>query len=377
MRHSIFLAALLIGLANPARAAEAGRPADYWKVSDERLNFELAKISVPRRAAGVEYHETMEFSHAGEGLDSAVKYRSADQEVFATVYVYYPSIAHTGIQAIATDQAILANSSASRARPLGTAVASAAGKPAAAVTGEYDHYLGNLFSKAAFVKAGRWMLKVRVSGPEARSGEVKAAMTALLDGLRFEGKTQPAPATLISADECASTDRPDAKSVPDDDALAAYGMMATFDAAGQPAANAPRGDRTPLLARIGRNWCRTTLTVGKDQVTMLEATGNARGDGLGGDSALLVLIDDGGGVIEVVRMAKEQRYVLLNHRIAEVDVLGSYDALPSVAQIARLFVEPARVRARVRLKPNGNTELDLPSPAKKAPRTARADLPPG
>jgi hypothetical protein len=375
MRHTIFLAALLIGLAGPAAAADPGRPPAHWKLSDERLRFELAKLSVPRRAAGAEYHETMEFSHGGEGLDSAVKYRSADREVFATVYVYYPSLSHTGVQAIATDHSIRANSSPSAPRQLGTVVASAAGKPAVAVTSEYDHYLGNLFSKAAFIKAGRWMLKVRVSGPEARSAEVKAVMTALLDGLRFDGKTQPAPATLISADECSSTDRPDAKSVPDDDALPAYGMLATFDAAGQPAANAPRGDRKPLLARIGRDWCRTTLKVGKDRVTMLQATGDGRGDGLGGDSALLVLISDAGGVIEVVRMAKEQRYVILNHGIAEVEVLGSYDALPSVAQIGRLFLEPAGVRARVRLKPNGNTEIELPTPAKNAPQTARADRP--
>jgi hypothetical protein len=246
-----------------------------------------------------------------------------------------------------------------------------------AVTTEYDHYLGKLFSKAAFVKAGRWMLKVRVSGPEARSAEVKAVMTALLDGLRFEGKAQPAPAAPISAGECASTERPDARSVPDDDALPAYGMLATFDAAGQPAANAPRGDRTPLLARIGHDWCRTALDVGGDRITMLQATGDGRGDGLGGDSALLVVISDGGGVIEVVRMAKERRYVLLSHQIAEVEILGTYDALPSAAQIGRLFVDPVGVRARVRLEPNGNTEIELPPPAKKASQTARLDPPRG
>lgn len=375
MRHIILLATFLIGLVAPTVAAEPTRPAAFWKVSEERLNFGLAKLSVPRRAAGAEYYETMEFSRKGEGLDSAIRYRSADHEVFATVYVFYPSLAHSGVQAIATDQAIRANSASAVGRPFSVAVASAAGKPGVAVTSEYDHYLGKLFSSAAFIKAGRWMVKVRVSGPQARSTEVKAVMTALLDGLRFAGKAQPAPATPISAGECSSTERPDALPVSDDDVLPAYGMLATFDAAGQPAANAPR-DRTPLLPRIGRDWCRTTLQVGKDRVTVIRATGDGRGDGLGGDSALLVLVNDAGGVIEVVRMAKERRYVVLSHGIAEVEVLGSYDALPSAAQIGRLFVDPVRVRTRVRLKPNGDTEMELPRPVGNAPKTAARVEPP-
>ncbi|MET1110345.1 MAG: hypothetical protein ABWX67_02340 [Allosphingosinicella sp.] len=373
MRGMVILAALLLGLAGPALAQPA-RPDSLWNVSDERLSLPLAKLSAPRRAAGAEYFETMEFSHKGEGVDSAIKYRTADRQIFATLYVYYPSLAHTGVQAIATDHAIRGSSNPPTARPLGTAIAAAGGQPGVAVTADYDHYLGDHFSKAAFVKAGRWMLKLRVSGPQERSGEVTAVMTALLDGLRFEGETRPRPAAPISARECGPADRADARALSDDDLVPANAMLATFDPAGQPAANAPAGDQTPLLARIGRDWCRTTLRVGDDEIAVLQATGGERRDGLGGDSALLVLFSDAGGALEVVRLAKEKKYLLLRHDIAEVEVLGSYDGLPSLAQIGRLFSgSPTRVRARVRLKPNGGTEINLPTPPAKAPdRTSRA-----
>jgi hypothetical protein len=363
----ILVAVLLLGLADPSAAADPAAPDAFWKVSGERLSFAPAKLSVPRRIAGAEYFETREFSHQGEGVDTAVKYRSADQKVFATLYVYYPSLAHSGVQALATDQAIRASSKPPTVRPLGTAVASAAGKGAVAVTADYDHYMGGLASKAAFIKAGRWMLKLRVSGPEARSAEVASVMTALLDGLRFEGEVQPRPAGPIAARECATTDRPDARAVAGDDA-AADAALAAFDAAGQPSANAPLRKPAPLLARIGRDWCQTTLQVGADQVTVLQATGKARpGGGLGGDSALLVLIGDAGGVIEVVRLAKEKKYLLLHHAIAGVEVLGRYDGLPSLAQIGRLFGEPAQVRAQVRLNPDGSTAIGVPVPSGEEP----------
>jgi hypothetical protein len=202
------------------------------------------------------------------------------------------------------------------------------------------------------------MLKLRVTGPESRSAEVAAIMTALLDGLRFEGKAQPRPASPITAGECAPTDRPDA-------AAAAGGGEATAiamsDAAGEPVVKGGRGARKALPARVGRDWCRTLLQVGEQKTAVLQATGKGKAArGLDGVSALLVLYSDSGGVLEVVRLANERKYLLLHHDIAEVKVLESYDGLPSLAQIGRLFTDPTGIRARVKLKPDGSTEVELP-----------------
>ncbi|HEX8625428.1 MAG TPA: hypothetical protein VF782_10145 [Allosphingosinicella sp.] len=352
----MLIGALLLGLAAPAAAQVAPASDAFWNVSDERLSFKPAQLSVPRRAAGADYFETTEFSRKGEGVDNAIKYRSADQKIFATLYVYYPSFAHTGVQAIATDQAIRGNPRSAGVRSLGTGLGSAAGKPGVAVTADYENYLGDNVSKAAFVKAGRWMLKLRVTGPESRSAEVGAVMKALLDGLRFEGKALPRPAAPIAAGECTATDRPDAKVVEGSSDSATVAMA---DAAGEPAAKGARGGGKALPARIGRDWCRTLLQVGNQKTAVLQATGKGR-PGLAGESALLVLYSDSGGVLEVVRLGKERKYLLLHHDIAEVKVLDSYDGLPSLAQIGRLFTDPTGIRARIRLKPDGSAGIELP-----------------
>ncbi|HYJ82311.1 MAG TPA: hypothetical protein VEW26_05640 [Allosphingosinicella sp.] len=346
MRFIALLATLAIGLAAPAAAADPAPPAGFWTVSQERLSFAPAKLSVPRRVGGAEYYETTEFSHKGEGVDTAIKYRSPDQKVLATLYVYYPSIAHSGVQAIATDQAIRGGTRSPDIRSLGTGVAAAAGKPGVAVTADYDHYLGDNHSKAAFIKAGRWMLKLRVTGPESRSAEVAAVMKALLDGLRFEGDARPRPAAPIAAGECSATDRPEAGPAAGGGDAATIAMA---DAAGDPPAAA---------ARIGRDWCRTFLAVQGQKVTVLQATGGDR-PGRDPESVLIVLYSDGGGALEVVRLAKD-KYLLLHHDIAEVKVLDSYDRLPSLAQLGRFFVEPAQIRARVTLKPDGTAGVELP-----------------
>lgn len=356
MRGTIFLAALALGFATPAAAQAPAGPDAFWKVAGERLSFEPAKLSVPKRAAGVDYLEAVEFSRKGQGLDSAIKYRSADQKIFATLYVYYPSFSHTGVQAIATDQAVRGGTRSPNLQSLGTGVAAAAGRSGVAVTADYDHYLGDNHTKAAFVRAGRWMLKLRVTGPETRSAEVAAVMKALLDGLRFEGEAKPRPAAPLNVGECAAAERPDATVVGGGGDAATIAMS---DAAGEAPGTAEGGDQAPAFARVGRDWCRTSLPVGNQKVTVLQSTGGS-GKGLAGDSVLLVLYSDGGGVLEVVRLAKERKYLLLHHDIAEVKVLESYDALPSLAQIGRLFSTPLKIRARVRFKPDGSADVELP-----------------
>jgi hypothetical protein len=379
MRGLIFLTVSLIGLAAPAAAQQpalsaASNPAGpdtFWTVSDDRLRFKPAQLSAPRRAVGVEYFEASEFSNKGQGVDNAVKYRSADGRILATLYVYYPSFSHSGVQAIATDQAIRGPRSPNL-RPLGTGVAAAAGVPKVALTADYDNYLGEHHSKAAFIKADRWMLKLRVTGPQSRSAEVAAVMSALLEGLRFEGKAQPRPAEPIAAGECKAkaVERPDAQVVAGGGGEAlSIGM---FDAAGQSADNAARGDRTTYLGRIGRGWCRTLLQVGDRKTTVLQATRkNPPAQGPAGESVLLVLYSDSGGVLEVVRLRKERKYLLLHHDIAEMKVLDSYDALPSLAQIGRLFTggTATNIRARLRLKPDGSTAVELPGAQSGSPQS--------
>ncbi|HEX9963881.1 MAG TPA: hypothetical protein VGB04_02745 [Allosphingosinicella sp.] len=378
MRLTMLAAALFFAV--PAAAAptqaptaapeEFATPSSPWSFQGERLLLVPAKISAPRRLGTAEHFEATEFSHKGEGVDAVLKYRTPDRDILATLYVYYPSIAHTGIQAIATDQAIRSNGTPP-AEPAGTATTGAGGIAGAAQTADYNGYLGKHFSKAAFIKAGRWMVKVRVTGPEARAGEVNEITSALLNGLRFEGDDRPRPATPLAPNDCGIPAGREARLLPDDTSAFEGALLGAFDATGQTADNAPSDDQKVLLPRIGSHWCRSALTVRDSKLTILRATDadSPSGD-LDGRSILLLLYSDAGGLFEVVRL-KGGKYLLLDHKIAEMRVLGTYDSVPSEDQLRRLFIAPGeqgRVRAQVRLKANGNSDIQIIVPENEEKR---------
>jgi hypothetical protein len=350
------LAALALAAATPAFAQQAAT-APQWKVAGERLLFEAPGFSAPLSAGGVTHYETKEL-HGG--LDTILLYRTPDQEVLASLYVYLPSISHPGIQLVSTENAIEAASNGA-ATKLGITRERVGEVAGAALAAEYRGYLGKLHSRAAFIKVGRWMVKVRVSGPEARAGEVAAAMAALLAGLRFEGKAQPRPVETLDIGSCPATEEKEAKLVGDaaTDLEAAIG--ATFDATGMEVSG-PRAEKRPaVLGRIGRRWCRSDLEVGESRVPVLRSLDSDRRDD-GARAMLLALYSDAGGMIEIMRLPKDRRHVLLRHGIGMVEVLGTFDAMPSLAQVRELFRDPGeagKVHARVSLKANGNTEIEV------------------
>lgn len=359
--HIILFLLLLTGLALPARAAEP----PVVTTSETRVTFNRARVSLPARAGTLAFSETKEFSHPGEGLDAAALFRSSDRQVLASVYVYYPAIAHSGLTAVATDAAIRINSQAP-VRALGSRVVAAAGHPAAAVRADYRGYLGNLASSSAFIKAGRWMIKLRVSGPEGRKAEVDAAMAALLDDLRVESGEALRPAALLETPDCAPNRIPDARVRPDVGAEVMEDVIVfgTLDPTGSTTKGRP--ESSPRQSRIGASWCRQMLAAGTSNITMLRRTdvepGTAPGDG---KSMLLVLYSDAGGLLEVVRTRGQGRYALLNHKIGESSLLASFDSLPSDAQLVQVLTgnrELARPRARVRLKASGDADVNLHTP---------------
>ena len=357
---------LLLGLAAPAAAQQP----QIWADSGERLRHRDTAISLPRQAGPVAVTETGEFSHEGQGVNTHVQYKSADREVWATVYLYLPGIAHPGLAALATEHAMAANSD----KPLvqhGRSVVAAGGKEGTAIRATFGGYLKDKRSSSAFVKAGRWLVKIRVSGPEARAREVDATMTALLDGIRFEGESQPAPAEIIDPSPCAPS-RADATPAAYDateistDAVVLGGL--------DPAGVKPQGGggEEPVLARVGRRWCSGVAGTGKNRVLFLRAIDEAGAPASLAESVLLILYSDAGGILEAVRLPEHGRHVLMNHSIVDSFVLGALNGAPSDAQIARyLSGEPddaLRTRAKIRLAPNGDTRIEVPGP-EPAPTT--------
>ena len=159
-----------------------------WHRDGDRITFTTARFSFPAAAGVVALQGAYEFSRPGEGLDSGLQFESTDREIFASVYVYAPSLAHTGVTAFATDYVIRVQSG-SDLRLLNMRVVAAGGRDGVAIRADYSGFRqGHGASSASFLKAGLWIIKVRVSGPEPRRSEVEATMAALLANLRFRGQ---------------------------------------------------------------------------------------------------------------------------------------------------------------------------------------------
>lgn len=147
-----------------------------------------------------------------------------------------------------------------------------------AIRDDYENYRGTNASSAAFIKAGRWQVKFRVTGPEKRQDEVEAAMDALLAGMRF-AKGNPAQDPLpISLSACANDDQgqTDARLLPDAGrvGLLEQALVLTFDGAGVLGVD-QEGKRETLPSRVPQTLCMSRLAVNGTQLPLLRAADGA------------------------------------------------------------------------------------------------------
>ncbi|MBV9884825.1 MAG: hypothetical protein JO276_17585 [Sphingomonadaceae bacterium] len=349
----------------PAQAPAAHQPPPappgLWQQSADRITFTTAHLSFPLTAAATRFVTTFEASHPGEGLDTGIQFESADRQVFATVYVYRPGLPHSGLSAFATDWVIHIQSP--NLRPLGMHVVSAGGHEGIAIRADYGGFRDGLATSAAFLEGGGWIVKLRASGPEPRRAEVDAAMSALLDGLRFEGTIQARPAAPVIVDDCEVQISGRARLLPDDMGhLMLGGMVSVLDPGGD-AGGGSAGDRSePLAARIGPHWCRSQLAP-SGRFVLRAAPG--RTPGASGASVMLVPINDAGTIAELTE-SEPHRFVLMYHEIGRTDVLGTYDAPLTDAQIADILSgtdqDGGRFRALIAHHANGNNDVQLMMP---------------
>jgi hypothetical protein len=312
---------------------------------------------------------TGESSHKGQGIDAAVQYRSADGAIVGTAYLFYPGLPHAGLAVLATDNALRSNSPS----PVtgGTIrTVSAAGVEGLALQADYGNYQNGLASSAAFLKAGRWLVKLRVSGPEARKAEVEKAMAALLGGVRIGKGTKPYPAAPVTATPCTKGEgKKKARQLRDPEMvdMAAQSIIGSFDGAGMEATDKTdkANSRATLLpSRVPAAFCRSDALAGTVRVPVLRSAGGSA-PGLDGRTRLVAILSDAGEMLEVVHAPNFGRYLLLHHKIGQTAILGGWDGVPSDAQIAALLTgmnpDAMRPRAVVQLRP-GKAEITLGAP---------------
>jgi hypothetical protein len=359
---------LLLGPAAMAQAPTAASPpapaqpvqppdgAEYWTASDQRMTFTAAGISFPRRVGAVSLERSIAFEQNNIGLDNGLIYASDDEALIATAFVYLPGLANDGLTALATEHFMRIQSGAGF-RLLGSRVTAAGGRDGVAIRADYAGFRdAGEASSAAFVEAGGWIVKLRVSGPEARRADVERTMTALLADMRFEGAAMPRAAAPIALADC-----PPAAPSP----AASAALLA-------PAANDAMEDAMMVVGEgmthatlFAPRWCVSSLRrVGPYTLPILRALPAAPAED-SRRSVAVAILNDSSGMVEVVerRFHNRSRFVLLHHSTGQTRVLGSYDGMPSDAQLNAVLDGTDRAggqaRATISYHANGNSNVTL------------------
>jgi len=330
------------------------------------MTFTAARISFPRRVGAVSLNRSIAFGQRNAGLDNGLIYASDDRALIATAYVYLPGLAHDGLAALVSEHFMRIQSGAGF-RLLGRRVTAAAGREGVAIRADYAGFRNsNEASSSAFLKAGRWIVKLRVSGPESRRADVERTLTALLAEIRFEGDIVPRPAEPIELVDC-----PPAAAAPAATLIAPNAVDAMEDAIMAVAVGMHDNERSDdAQGRSGswslaRRWCvSSSRQIGPYALPTLRVLPSAPGED-SRRSVALAILNDSGGVLEVVerRFRNRSRYLLLYHRTGLTLVLGAYDAPPSDAQINAVLddTDPAggRPRATISYQASGDSGITL------------------
>jgi hypothetical protein len=308
-------------IASAPALADAVEEHEAWSASDTSLRADAAGISLPQTIAGLSLAKSGEVSNGGKGIDNYAQYLSEDGAIQATVYVYLPSYADSSLAAHMTDRAIMERFGTKTRR---TAYASAplAGQTGRAIRAVYEDAAdGALTTAAGFAHAGRWLVKLRVTGPTERRKEVLAGLDSMLNGLRFDdpGSVKPiAPARFAA---CPTQDGTDAK-------LTAQAPAAAADAA-------------PLIEGRASFCVRGQVRTAEGSYDVLQQRDVANG-------AVIVPVDDAGTVMTFDPAAAGKGYQLSIHSIGQTQLFGVYDRVPSSRQIAEILggKDPQTAQAR-------------------------------
>ncbi len=191
-------------------------------------------------------------------------------------------------------------------------------------------------------------------------------MTALLDGLRFEGETLPRTPEPIEVGDCPPAAAAEARLLPRDPADAMEDSITGILDGDGPTGREEGAEQRAATPVLGRRWClsspdqvgRQVLGILRAQPAAAVAAGRMR-------SLLIVIVSDSGTIAELVetRNRNRTRFVLFHHEIGRTRVLGAYDAIPTDDQILAVLTgnDPAggEPRATILHRADGNSDVQL------------------
>lgn len=284
-------APLLIPVMFLASAAAHAQADEAWQVGETAARVNAAGIALPLTAGPISLTKSGEVSDRGSGLDNFAQYASGDNLIQGTAFVYKSAAADTSVSSYMTEKAILDRFGPETQR-VEQRAAPAGGVKGAALRTLYRDATHGLVTEAAFVQAGQWMVKLRMTGPVDTAAQVTAAMDGLLADLRFDDTGAVKPAVARSILPCADT------------------VTAAADAL----------------------CVRGTVQVGDARYDMLQPTGESSPV-----ANVVIPLNDAGKVMRFDHVAAHGGYQLSVEQVGRTDHYQVYDAIPSTSTIARLI----------------------------------------
>lgn len=307
------VALLAAGLCVAAIPAHAAGDAEAWTTTTSALRAPAAGIALPQTIGHLSLAKSGEASNGGRAIDNYAQYMSEDGAIQATLYVYMPTYADAALAAYMTDKAIMARFGAKTRR---TAYASApvSGRSGRAIRAVYEDAAdGALTTAAGFAHAGRWIVKLRVTGPTERRDEVVAGLDAMLANLAVDDPATLHATTPLRFADCPATDTDEARLTP-----APARQMATPREVG-----IPRDGQDSLCVR-------GTIETADGSFDLLQQAGRA-------DGPIIVPTDDSGTLLAFDPAPDGRGYKLYIHMVGQTDLYGTYDRVPNAAQLVAII----------------------------------------
>ncbi|HEY0313705.1 MAG TPA: hypothetical protein VGC56_14580 [Allosphingosinicella sp.] len=316
--------------------------AEPWQRSRDRLAVPAAGISFPAKAATISLTETGEASRKGDGVDNLAQYKSADQAVFATLFVYLPAYSDAALASFELDKVIRQHLGPGP-QLASSGVVPVGGVAAGAIRRVYvDAAGGKLATSFAVTKIGHWIAVVRVSGPMARRAEVEGALDALVSGLAVSGAGAVEPVEELKVGDCPAPATKTAKRTQlkieglglGNDPMTRMLIDSTL-AAGLPEKGKEKEPPfPPSIADNGRRpvCVRERVQVGDNVVDMMQAAGDTAKP-----TAVIGIVNDAGKTIEMRRGEMGQLYMLRLHDVGRTANYGAWDRLLTPQQVAAVL----------------------------------------
>lgn len=347
----LFLGWALLASIHVVGIAQDNVPAS-WQVGPTHATAKPSSIGVPLKAATLTNYALTDRND--DATDVAAQYESPDGKIRGTIFLYAPTRPDPALAFIATDDAIMRRFGPT-ARKVSDEIVAVGGVASAGrravYTGITDPKLsgdpdGRIYSAAAFVRAGEWLMKLRVSGPLSRSAEIDRAMDALLVGLVFEKTRLPLRQTVITTSECAATaERPSVtlQPMPLGEAVM-VNMMLDPDIVDKDG-NAIDNPIMPAISAM----CRQTIEV-KDDIALQIFKVTVAGDGP--YAPRLVMLYGDAGIMLLAFESKHHpgEYYFSRHGIGRTFLFGRATGLPSRAELVAVLRNPEPQPAVITVK---------------------------